>query len=288
MARSDDAHQDLAELGALLRQHRKRAQLTGTEAARRAGFTQSKLSKIENGLLLPGADDVRRLATGFAMDPASTGHALELVRRLHIEQAADRIVLRRGVVTEHTALLAKLGRNGRVVAADPAVVPDWLRTPAYLLALTGPLPERTAKATAALRRKRRRLLAAPGFRYEVYVFEQSLGIRVGSPEIMTEQVRELVAVAEGHPNLVVRVVPARATVSPAPVHGFEVHDDRQVVITVLPGVLVTTSDDDVQPFRQLIGSLRESALSVEASIAYLRRLTAVYDHHARVVSFRAC
>ncbi|WP_411711526.1 helix-turn-helix domain-containing protein [Lentzea atacamensis] len=38
---SDDAQHDLDDLGALLRTHRKRAGLTGVEAARRAGFTRS-------------------------------------------------------------------------------------------------------------------------------------------------------------------------------------------------------------------------------------------------------
>ncbi len=288
MARSDDAQHDLDDLGALIRQHRKKTQLTGHEAAGRAGFTQSKLSKIENGILLPSADDVRRLTTVLGMDPAATGHALELVRRLHADQAAQRIVLRRGTVTEHTALLAKLGKSGYVVAADPVVVPEWLRTPSYLLALAGPLSDRNAKAAATLRRKRQRMLATPGFRYEVYVFESSLSTRVGSAEIMAEQLKELVTTAECHPNLAVRVIPARTTVAPTPLHGFEVHDDRQVVITVLPGVLVITSDDDVQPFRQMVASLRELALSTEASLTYLRRLTLIYDHHARVESRYAC
>ncbi|GAA3669299.1 hypothetical protein GCM10022267_64980 [Lentzea roselyniae] len=135
---SDDAQHDLDDLGTLLRTHRKRAGLTGVEAARRAGFTRSRLSKVENGILLPSWEDVRRLTTALGMDSAATGEAVELAHRLEIGQPGRRIVLRRGSLTEHTTLLARLGPTGSVVAAGPAVVPDWLRTRDYLLA-SGPL-----------------------------------------------------------------------------------------------------------------------------------------------------
>ena len=137
MARSDDAQHDLDDLGALLRVQRKRAGLTGVEAARRAGFTQSKLSKIENNLLLPSVEDVRRLAAGLGMAPAAAAQALKLIQRLQHDRAGQRGVLRRGVFTEHAILLAEFGAAGHVAAADPAVVPDWLRTLDYLLASTG-------------------------------------------------------------------------------------------------------------------------------------------------------
>lgn len=277
MARSDDAQHDLNELGALIRTHRKRAQLTGAEAARRAGFTQSKMSKIENGILLPGPDDVRRLTTALGVDPAAAGEALELARRLEIDQSARRIVLRRGSLTEHAALLARFGTTGRVVAADPAVVPDWLRTRDYLLAVVGPLSERNLKVAMASLRKRQRLLATPGIRFEFFVFESALWNQVGSARIMSEQVLDLAAITDRHPNVVLRVIPRRAEITPALLHGFELHGDDQVVLTLMPGVLVITSEDDVQPFRRTVASLRACALDEDSSRSSLRRLGLAYE-----------
>lgn len=281
MARSDDAQHDLDDLGALIRTHRKKAQLTGVEAARRAGFTQSKLSKIENGLLLPGVDDVRRLAAGLAMDQDATAQALELIDRLQDDHAPCRIVLRRGALTEHAALLARFEGAGYVVAADPAVVPDWLRTRDYLLAAAGPLSERNARAATALLRKRQRLMATPGFRFEFFVFESALGTCVGSSRIMADQTRELATISERYPNVVLRVIHRRSKLTPALLHGFEVHDDRQAVLTLIPGVVVITSDDDVQPFRHIVSSLRKCAMTAEASRAYLERFSRAYDIERR-------
>ncbi len=284
MSRSDDAQHDLDELGALLRTRRKSAGLSGVETARRAGFTQSKLSKIENGVLLPSRDDVRRLTTALGMDSASTGEALELARRLEIDQSAPRIVLRRGSLTEHTTLLARFGSAGSVVAADPSVVPDWLRTRDYLLAAAGPLSERNVQAATALLAKRQRLMATPGIAFEFYVYESALRTRVASARIMAEQVEAIMAVPRRHPNVVVRVVTGHAEVTPPPLHGFELRDNRQVVLTMVPGAAVINSDDDIQPFRQIIASLRERALDETGSQGFLHRLATAYrlDWHTKL------
>lgn len=285
MARSDDAQHDLDDLGVLLRAHRKKAQLTGTEAARRAGFTQSKLSKIENGVLLPSPQDVRLLTTALGMAPDAAARALDLIDRLQDDPAARRIVVRRGALTEHTALLAKFGEAGCVVAADPAVVPDWLRTREYLLAAAGPLSERNTRTAMSLLRKRQRLMATPGLRFEFFVFEPALRTHVGSARIMSEQMLELAATGERHPDVVVRVIPAQAAVTPALLHGFEVHGDEQVVLTLMPGVVVITSEDDVQPFRRMVDSLRACALSEAASRHCLRRFGLAYRSNALTEKF---
>lgn len=282
MARSDDAQHDLDDLGALIRLHRKNAQVTGAEAAARAGFTQSKLSKIENGVLLPSADDVRRLATGLGMDPAATGQALELIRRLHADQAAQRIALRRGPITEHAALVAKFGPAGHIVAADTAVLSDWLRTHDYLISAAGPLTARNAKAAATLLRKRKRLLERPAITFECFVFESALRTRVGSLRVMADQVQDVAAASERLPNVTVRVITSEAFVTPPLAHGFEMHNDRRVVLTMIPGVVVLTSEDDVQPFRQVVASMRSCALSRDRSCGYLHRLGGLYDFLARM------
>ncbi|RDI35374.1 helix-turn-helix transcriptional regulator [Lentzea flaviverrucosa] len=82
MARSAAVQRLLNELGDLLREHRKGAKISGVEAARRAGFSQSKLSKIETGQLWASLTDVRRLARGLRMDQDVTAQAIELMRRL--------------------------------------------------------------------------------------------------------------------------------------------------------------------------------------------------------------
>jgi transcriptional regulator with XRE-family HTH domain len=279
MARSDDAQQDLDELGAQLRGYRMLAKVTGAEAARRAGFTQSKLSKIENGVLLPSLDDVQQLIAGLGTDPSSAEQALRLIRSLHDDPYTHRMVLRRGVVAEHAALLSRFGACGRVVVAEIAVVPDWLRTRDYLLAATKPLIDRGGRATSLLR-KRKELLSNPDITFEFLVRETAVRTCVGSLKIMGEQLYDMASASERFPNVTVRVITSDAVVTPLPTHGFELHDDRHVVVTTLPGVAVITSDVDIQPFRQMIESLRASALTERQSHHFLRRLAESFERLA--------
>lgn len=277
MARSDDAQHDLDDLGALLRAQRKRAGLTGVEAARRAGFTQSKLSKVENNILLPSVDDVRHLTAGLGMGPEAAAQALELIERLQADRTGQRGVLRRGTFSEHAVLLAEFGAAGHVVAADPAVVPDWLRTFDYLLAAAGTLSERGTKAAMSLLRERQELMTKPGFRFEFFVFEAAVRTWVGSLRITADQVRDVAEKAEHRANVVVRLVNGEAVVTPPLQHSFEMHDDRRAVISVAPGVVVITSNDDLRPFRQTLASLRAQALSENRSRHYLRQIGDLYD-----------
>lgn len=278
MARADDAQQDLDELGALLRGYRKLAKLTGSDAARRAGFTQSKLSKIENGLLLPSLDDVQRLIAGLGTDPSSAEQALRLIRSLRADPYMQRIVVRRGVLP-HAALLSQFGTCGRVVVAETAVVPDWLRTRDYLLAATKPLNDRGGTATSLLR-KRKELLSNPDITFEFLVRETAVRTCVGSLKIMAGQLHDMASAPERFPNVTVRVITSDAVVTPLPTHGFELHDDRHVVVTTLPGVAVITSDVDIQPFEQMIESLRASALTERQSHYFLLRLAESFERLA--------
>jgi hypothetical protein len=155
-------------------------------------------------------------------------------------------------------------------------VPDWLRTRDYLLAAAGPLSERTVQTATSLLAKRQRLMATPGTTFEFYVYESALRTRVGSARIMAEQVEAIMTLPRLHPNVSVRVITGRAEIAPPLLHGFELRDNRQVVLTVMPGAAVITADADVQPFRTVAASLRESALTEAESQGFLLRLATAY------------
>jgi predicted transcriptional regulator len=53
-----------------LRELRSKARLSGAEAARRAGITQSKVSRAETGTFLPTEDDVKPMAAAVTGESA--------------------------------------------------------------------------------------------------------------------------------------------------------------------------------------------------------------------------
>ncbi|MFJ8966972.1 transcriptional regulator [Lentzea sp. NPDC102401] len=82
MARPAEVQSILNELGPLIHEQRLNARVSGPVAAFRAGFSQSKLSKIEHGKLWPEEEDVRRLVSVARMAPETTERVDELLRRL--------------------------------------------------------------------------------------------------------------------------------------------------------------------------------------------------------------
>src|SRR6516165_12385621 len=68
------------ELAGALREARKRAGLTGDRLAARCGISQSKVSKIETGKVLPTATDVERILTALGADPDRITELMALAR----------------------------------------------------------------------------------------------------------------------------------------------------------------------------------------------------------------
>jgi transcriptional regulator with XRE-family HTH domain len=82
MAHPAEVQSILNELGPLIREQRLNARVSAPVAACRAGFSQSKLSKIEHGKLWPDEEDVRRLVGVTRMSPEATERVDELLWRL--------------------------------------------------------------------------------------------------------------------------------------------------------------------------------------------------------------
>jgi hypothetical protein len=100
---------------------------------------------------------------------------------------------------------------------------------------------------------------------------------VGSLRIMADQLRDAVAQVERGPNVVVRLVDNEALVTPLPQHAFEMHDDRQIVLSTAPGVVVITSNNDMRSYRRTVVSMRDRAMSEGRSRHYLRQIGGLYD-----------
>src|SRR6516162_11489049 len=68
------------ELAGALREARKRAGLTGNRLAARCGISQSKISKIETGKVLPSATDVERMLTALGVGGERSADLMALAR----------------------------------------------------------------------------------------------------------------------------------------------------------------------------------------------------------------
>ena len=110
---------DRERLATALRDLRQNAGMTGVDAARSAGMSQPKISKLENGRLLPSVHDVQTLLGLYGAGTTEREVLLELAARLHATIESNRTILRRGAARE--AVLAEvLERLSR--SAPPVVL----------------------------------------------------------------------------------------------------------------------------------------------------------------------
>ena len=92
--RTDPDREDLAS--ALLRL-RQATGLSGERLARRCGMSQSKVSRIETGRLLPSVVDVEQMLMGLGVDESTGFELLALARVANAEYQDVRLSVRRGL-----------------------------------------------------------------------------------------------------------------------------------------------------------------------------------------------
>jgi transcriptional regulator with XRE-family HTH domain len=105
------------DLAHALRELRQRAGLTGDRLAARSGMSQSKISKIETGRVLPSLADVERLLTALNAQSGLVDEIYTLARVANTEYADLRASLRRG-------LHHKRGQDNVRFVAGLGPVPD--------------------------------------------------------------------------------------------------------------------------------------------------------------------
>jgi transcriptional regulator with XRE-family HTH domain len=124
-------------LSATLRQLRVAAGLSGAEAARRAGLTQSKVSRAETGTFLPTEDDVKALCRVYRASPDARRELLDLTRELREGTTSARVVLQRGGWWMQQRIGKLETATARIRNFAPTVVIGLLQTEDYVDALLG-------------------------------------------------------------------------------------------------------------------------------------------------------
>lgn len=250
-------------LGSELRRLRADRNLTVSEAAKRLGCGQPKISQIENGNrgIRPG--DLATLLDLYEVTD-------DKYRRRLIKLAAD--VRKVDWWTSQGPLVDALrdylmleSDSGLVRVYEPMLVPGMLQTEAYMRQLfSARLPEDQVDALVETRLKRKELLDDHlGFRLRVVVDEPALHRIPGPRAVVAEQLRHLEQVGR-RPNVTVQVLPLKA---------------RFVVDQFAPFSLFTfrgESSIDVAWLEYLTGgTLLEQAHDVQAYTRAWEELTAV-------------
>jgi transcriptional regulator with XRE-family HTH domain len=265
-----------------LRRYRDVEQLTGEEAATRLGWSASKISRIENALIVVETDDLLHMLEMYQVSGSERDRLIELAR------SADEY--RRGWWDAYADTLGQ-GYSAMIAleaAAEaertfvPTLVPGLLQTEAYARAIIGsslvPTSEEQVRQRIQVRMKRQRELIKDGsLVLSVVIDEAALLRQIGGPDAMREQLAYLVEMANRE-NSTLQVLPLAKGSHPAITGGFTILEFPGVIATKVVYLENMTSElfivnpDEVSLYSNSFDILREVALAQDDSVSLITRI----------------
>jgi transcriptional regulator with XRE-family HTH domain len=256
------------ELGEELRKYRARAGLTGDDICRATGWHRSKVSRVEKGHVeISMVDAIHYLA---ACKVFAT-QAKDLLRLCaEAERQTNYWLSPHGEWLEDSlsSLIFHESTADRSTSYEPMVIPGLLQCQRYARIWSERTPGLSREAVEAgirLREERQQILHRPlPGRFTFYIHERALRLRVGSDNVMHEQLLRLLFLA-ALPHVTVRVLPDSAGVLALFGNPFRLFEYREhnplVYLDQFATGLFLEDQDFVADYRRLLPKISSIALS---------------------------
>lgn len=263
------------ELSTTLRRLRAGSALSGMEAARRAGYSQPKISRFETARQVPTTEEIRTLCRVYAAPSEVRDRLLELATDLTADTVRARAVLSHGA----RYMQQRVGRieqaSELVRSFTPTLVDGLLQTPDYVRAIgSRDMTGDALESFVASRVDRQQILDSDRHFHKV-ITEGALRWHVGSPQIMAAQLEHLIE-ASHRPNLRLGVIPWTTPVRSPALHCFTVFDDRAVIVGTETATAIVTDPADVADYEQRHAFYTRLTVAGNDARAVFARLAAEY------------
>ncbi|MFG2191817.1 helix-turn-helix domain-containing protein [Streptomyces sp. NPDC048639] len=269
------------KLGEELRRQRDIAGLTSGEAARLAGWHQSKVSRIETGRSGVKSEDVTRLLDVYGVTDPELRSLLAALANSDANggQRAWWHAYRELLPSAYRDFISLEAEAERARTLETLVVPGLLQTPRYARAVTraalASLPARRIDELVDVRIARQDVLRAnPPLELHAVLDEAVLRREVESPEVMAEQLEHLVEVGS-LPQVRLQVLPFThglhiGVTGPFVIFSFPVSSDLDVVVLDhLTSSLYLERKEDLRAYSEAFDTLRGRALPCDDSLAFI-------------------
>ena len=259
------AQEARAALANRLREIRTRAGLSGRALASRAGWHESKVSKIEHVKQIPSVTDIQAWCA-HSGEPERV--AEDLVAALHAAesmwtewQRMERGGLRRA--QESVVPIYERTRRFRFYCSSilPGIVQTEAHTESILRAIMRRrnVPDDIDEAIVA-RMERTHYLRGGARRYSILVEESALRCGIGDEHVWAGQLGHLLSVST-YPNVSLGVIPFGVGRHAAwPVESFYMFDDTEVNVELVAGYLSVTEPQGVAMYAQVFSELQALAV----------------------------
>ncbi len=275
-------------LGAELRRLREAAGLSGEKVARELECSDSKISRIENGLVPAHPRDVRDMLDLYGVTDEGKREALITLARdgkkrgwWQRYQAYEDGVL----PGPYLDLISLEADAASIRTYQPQIVPGLLQTEAYVRAMIEAArvemsPEEIQTVVEVRLARQAVLTRQHPLHFWAVLDEAVLRRMVGGPEVMRDQLRHLAAMARRQ-NVTLQVLPFAAgapawVYTPFVILKFPEPADLEVVyLENLTSGLYVEETAEVDRYTLMFDHLRAAALSPKESVALIAE---VADH----------
>lgn len=268
------AGRDRQNLASALRDLRKASGLSGDRLAHRCGMSQSKVSRIETGRLLPSVVDVEQVLSALEVDDATRRDLLALARVANAEYQDVRASVRRGLHHRQREIAALEATATQVRHFLPTLITGLLQIPEYMRAAMStpidPAAGDIAKAVA-LKLERQAVLHDKTKSFEFLLTESAIRWQLCEPSIMAVQTDRLVSLSQ-LPNIRIGILPLSVQVRDGAYHSFVTYDRRLVTIELFTGQLVLRDPKDIDHYRALFNFFGAHALWADEARSVLTKL----------------
>ncbi|MGW4243085.1 helix-turn-helix domain-containing protein [Nocardia sp. NPDC004722] len=259
-------------LGARLRELRLDAGLTGTELARRAGWHQTKVSKIEYGKTKPTDGDLRVWCALTASEP-QLPDLIATLRNIEAAWLEWRRVLGTGTKRRQQASIRLEAGTEVMRVYHPFLIPGLLQTAEYAEGVLRSVIEfqqvpDDIDEGVSKRMERQQILYRRNHRFHFVIAEQALRTTVGDGRTMTGQLDRLLAVL-GMPRVVLGIVP---TESPYRVSmtNFTIFDNSRVMVETVTAELTVTQPREIAQYGRAFDVLAGQSVTGEGARTLIR------------------
>ena len=272
------AARDRQNLASALHDLRKASGLSGDRLARRCGMSQSKVSRIETGRLIPSVVDVEQILTALEVDDETRRELLALARVANAEYQDVRASVRRGLHHRQREL-AVLEANATLMRHFlPTLVTGLLQIPEYMRAAMSTPVEPAAGDVGkaiALKLERQAILYDKNKTFEFLLTESAIRWQLCEPSIMAVQIDRLVSLSR-QSNVRIGVLPLSTQVHHGAFHTFVTYDRRLVTIELFAGRLVLRDPKDIDFYCALFDFFAVHALWADEARSVLQALAASF------------
>ncbi|MEV0675322.1 helix-turn-helix transcriptional regulator [Actinosynnema sp. NPDC050436] len=265
---TDSASTGRARLAVELRRLRGLSGVSGRELGRRIEMSQSKVSRIEAGTVLPSLPEVA--AWGAALDASTdTRERLDALTRIAHREARHwpALLQDRGHLQDEVHALETMAV--RVRTYQHSVVPGLLQTADYARRVFSlfqvPYSDEDRGAAVAARLRRQHLVFEPGRRFDFLITEAALRWRPGPSRLLLAQLDRLASISTLD-NVSLGLIPLGVEASTTLSHGFVLYegpDERRgtfVAVEMIHGPVEVTDAEGIELYENHWSRLERMAV----------------------------